>query len=629
VLISGQPPALWRAYDARQILDTCFGTGLDFLTAWQTWQRDSDRPPMLHYVALTDQPTSLGDLLADANHCEHIQALADELAAHWHGLQPGFHRFSLNDGRVLLTLCVGELSSMLRQQHFLADVVHLKTGSNGQAWDRWLVKALVRCCRRGTRLFGPMPDKNLLAHLVQCGFALELSPAQETASSQVNATAQSLPLAPLLLGQFNPHWNIKHGRFVGGATPQTTHAFQKPGTCAVIGAGLAGASVAAALARRGWQVQVLDAGAAPAAGASGLPAGLVVPHVSADDCTLSRLSRSGVRLMLQHARRLLHNGEDWADTGTLERRLDGAAGLAADQPLAGQAWSRPARQEPIAAEWLQATGGTDVDVENAIWHAQAAWLKPAQLVRAWLSQPGVTFQGHSAVAGLRREGHTWALLDATEQVLARVDRVVIANAMGAVPLMAAMTKALPDMGLLMPPLPALQGVQGQLSWGLHAGLVDDALPPFPVNGSGSLIPRVPSADGPAWFAGANYQTDSQTPFTLAESHAANLERLSDLLPGVGAAVSTRFAEGKVHLWQNIRCVTTDRLPLVGPLLALKADEAQSSVWLCAGMGSRGLTLSALCAELLAAQWSGEPLPVEASLAAALGTQRHARRSHKK
>jgi tRNA 5-methylaminomethyl-2-thiouridine biosynthesis bifunctional protein len=33
----------------------------------------------------------------------------------------------------------------------------------------------------------------------------------------------------------------------------------------------------------------------------------------------------------------------------------------------------------------------------------------------------------------------------------------------------------------------------------------------------------------------------------------------------------------------------------------------------AAMGSRGLTLALLCGELLAAQWHGEPLPIEARL----------------
>ena len=42
-------------------------------------------------------------------------------------------------------------------------------------------------------------------------------------------------------------------------------------------------------------LDVLDAALHPAAGASGLPAGLLVPHLSPADGLLSRLSRAGVR----------------------------------------------------------------------------------------------------------------------------------------------------------------------------------------------------------------------------------------------------------------------------------------------------------------------------------------------
>ena len=107
--------------------------------------------------------------------------------------------------------------------------------------------------------------------------------------------------------------------------------------------------MAAPLARRGCQVRVLDQAQAPAAGACGLPMGRVVPHLTVDDCVLSRLSRSGVMLILQQAYSLLRQGQDWNATGTSERRMDGPSGL------------------------------------PDIWHSQAAWLKPAQLVRAWLA----------------------------------------------------------------------------------------------------------------------------------------------------------------------------------------------------------------------------------------------------
>jgi tRNA 5-methylaminomethyl-2-thiouridine biosynthesis bifunctional protein len=38
------------------------------------------------------------------------------------------------------------------------------------------------------------------------------------------------------------------------------------------------------------------------------------------------------------------------------------------------------------------------------------------------------------------------------------------------------------------------------------------------------------------------------------------------------------------------------------------------------MGSRGLSFAGLCAELLAAQLHGEPLPIDSQLAKAMGTK---------
>ncbi len=613
--------ANWHDCSAWHILDTRFGAGLDFLTVWQAWRCDTARPSRLHYVALTDNPVTLAELLACAVGDAGKQALVSDLAVHWFGLTPGFHRFSFDDERVLLTLCVGELSPMLRQQQFLADAIHLKPGLDERPWDIWVVKSLVRCCRRGTRLVGTDLRSGLRSHLTQCGFEFDLRQDHDSALS-ANSDRDS---APVVEGQFNPHWVVKHSRSGPAAPRPSPHHLQTSGTCTVIGAGLAGAGVAAALARRDWQVQVLDAGQAPASGASGLPVGLIVPHVSVDDCTLSRLSRGGVRLMLQQAQRLLIQGQDWDATGTLERRFNSTAGIAWNRTQAEMAWSRLATQEPLAADWLRAAGHSEAELDQALWHTQAAWLKPAQLVQAWLAQPGITFRGKTTVAGLRREGKAWATLDAAGQVLTRTDRVVVANAMGALPLMA----SLQEQDLAMAPLPALQGVRGQLSWGLRAGLPDHVMPPFPVNGSGSLVPQVPSAAGPAWFAGANYQPETQALCSLAANHSENLARLANLLPLLGEALTPRFAQGSVNSWENTRCVTTDRLPLVGPLTAITADEVQSSVWLCVGMGSRGLTFSALCAELLAAQWHGEPLPIEASLATALGAQRHAERFLKK
>ena len=60
-----------------------------------------------------------------------------------------------------------------------------------------------------------------------------------------------------------------------------TPSRQAPGHALIIGAGIAGAAIAAALMRRGWRVTVAERHDRVAAGASGNPAGIHMPRVVA------------------------------------------------------------------------------------------------------------------------------------------------------------------------------------------------------------------------------------------------------------------------------------------------------------------------------------------------------------
>lgn len=571
----GLPPA-WRGQEAWRVLETHFAHGFNFLNTWQAWRDDLLRPRMLHYVAVTATPPGIDELLAGAQLCPKHLLLAQELALQWSGLLPGFHRLSFEGGHVLLTLCVGHLTAMLRAQQFAADSVYLVVQPVDEphrlaapSWNAWTAKALARCCRRGTTLAAPPDAAHLYAGLTSHGFEMVSDPA-DVAATSFNAVLRAC---------FNPRWSIKNTRkTLPGRALSIGH-------CAVIGAGIAGASVAASLARRGWQVRVLDQAQTPATGASGLPVGLVVPHVSADDCVLSRLSRSGVRLTLEQARSLLRQGQDWEATGTMERQLD---------------------RTPCAPD---------------IWHPQAAWLKPAPLVRAWLAQRGITFQGNAKVAALRKCGDEWELLDRQGDVLHRANQVVFANAGGATSLLEAVQADMPALRVCVNQVLDMRGVRGQVSWAMHAATPESAFPPCPVNGAGSIVPCVPmetnSTRSLAWFVGATYQPESQPAVPEKIDHEANLARLHRLTPKLGQALAGQFAAGAVNAWKNTRCVTADRLPAVGPL----DPTEHPTLWLCAGMGSRGLSFAVLCAELLAARWSGEPLPVDSGLARALEARR--------
>ena len=575
-------PAAWAGAPQWRILETGFGLGLNFLVTWAAWKADPARPRLLHFVSVEAFPASAEDLLQAAQAHPELLPLTEQLHAQFHGLTPGFHRLVFEGGCVLLTLCVGDAKAMLREQLFAADAVYLDGFSpqrNPDIWDEHTLKAVARCCRRGTRVASWTIARSVRDALRQCGFNVQKVPGVP-------------PKRDNLQAEFNPRWEPRRAPGMA-ALPVDV----QPGTCLVIGAGLAGASVAASLARRGWQVQVLDAGATPAAGASGLPAGVLAPHVSPDDSLLSRLSRAGVRATLQQAQTHLQHGADWQPGGVLEHRVDGSPGL--PTPIDTHHNSLPASAATLAA------AGLPPDAVGC-WHTTAAWIKPARLVAKLLAQPGIAFVPNTPVAQLLPYGDAWQALDSSGQVLAHADMAVVAAAYA-------------SGAVLNMPLP-LQPIRGQMSWGLRAADQSDAayFPPFPVNGDGSLVPAVPTPHGLAWYAGATFERDCADPMpepaTQAHNHQANFTRLQTLLPGTAQHLAAVFADAaQLQSWSQIRCASPDRLPLVGTIAP--------GLWVSTAMGSRGISLAVLCGELLAARLHGEPLPLEQRLAQALGMER--------
>lgn len=114
----------WAGRAQWRILDLGTGPGLrEFLATWAAWREDDARPRLLHYVACTAQPLDSQEVVRAARPDAPAQALARQLAEHLWGLLPGVHRVSLEDGRVLLTLLVGDTQRLLRQQRPVADTV--------------------------------------------------------------------------------------------------------------------------------------------------------------------------------------------------------------------------------------------------------------------------------------------------------------------------------------------------------------------------------------------------------------------------------------------------------------------------------------------------------------------------
>jgi len=583
-------PLAWQGQRHWHVLETGFGLGLSFLATWQAWRQDPQRPDRLFFTSIEAWPVSTQDILQSVQAWPELQPLADQLSRAWKGLLPGLHRLVFEGGQVQLTLCIGPAEKMLREVDVAADSVFLDGFSpevNPDMWSLHTLKAVARLCRMGTRVASWCVKRGVREDLAQCGFAVSRANGLPPKSHRLEAV-------------FQPAW-----------TPRTRlrAPMQQGRSALVLGAGLSGSAVACSLARRGWTVTVLDAGSGVGAGASGLPAGLTAPHVSPDDSVLSRITRAGVRATLQRCTELLQPNIDWAWTGVLEHRVEGKRALPTGEgwPAQGHEWSTPATPEQIADAGLP-------EQAQALWHAMAAWLRPRPLVAAQLATPGIEVRWNTRVHALRQCPEGWQALDAQGQVMAQAQQLVVAGGFH--------TRALlPDAPLPLNPL------RGQISMGpldALAPALRAQLPTVPVNGHGSFITGVPlpaeHGGGPGWYLGSTFERACPETVLRDEDHAANHARLASLLPVLSEPMRAAFALDRVLAWAGLRCTLPDRMPAVGPVQPAVLPGLQ----VCAGMGARGISLSVLCGELIAAQLEGEPLPLSPSLAAHLSAHRFGR-----
>jgi tRNA 5-methylaminomethyl-2-thiouridine biosynthesis bifunctional protein len=482
--------------------------------------------------------------------------------------------------------------------------------------------------------WGLLPGIHRLRFALNTTSKIRVGPSAETVLSSHTSNDRDAILALTLCVGTHDAWpefaEVLHAHPTGPCIPPVDAPALDERKVTIIGSGIAGAGTARALAERGWQVTVLDAGDAPAEGASGLPVGVVAPHTSHDDSGVSRLSRAGLRLMEQTMRLLLTEGVDWGCTGVRERRLPGKT-----------------RRGGVPLSWLGMDANTAKDwthkappptPDDAYWHPRGAWLRPAQLVRALLNHPNIRWQGHAKVDALKRitretqeasnaqtpqttnqahltntDASKWQVLQ-NGKVLAESTRVVLAAGPGSAALIATATQD--------GSAPRINPLRGQVSWGLMADVpAGSYMPATPVNGNGSFVHNITSPDGPAWYTGATYDRINGDARLLDADHAENLERLHALEPDTAHALGPLFATvgtdaPRVRGWAGVRCGVHDRLPMTG-----RVPNAPEGLYMNAAMGSRGLTLALLCGELLAAQWHGEPLAIEARLAKFLDATR--------
>lgn len=590
LLPASRSPSAWAGATRWGVLENGFGLGLNFLATRVAWESDPDRPTQLFYTAIEAWPPDASDLVRSAAPYPELQQAAGELAAQWSGLSRGVHRLQFAQGQIQLTLVIAPIRQALRELSGQYDSIYLDGFSpvrNPEMWNSEVIAGIARHANPGARAATWCVARSVRDALAANQFHVERVPGLPPKRQALRASYQPVHVhaRPLPMGHVH-----------------------SAGACAVIGAGLAGAAAAHALARRGWQVTVLDRADYPAAGASAVPAGLFVPHVTPDDDSLARLSRAGIRATLAFARGTLTPNVDYAASGVLERPTPGKRRLPQTWPPESPGFSHGPRS-PITQEKVGAASATLDKFHPALWHPQAGWMRPAALVAALLATSSVSFQGKTPIRSVQPEGVRWRLV--SDRPLPLFDLVVIAA-------------GLETAALAVAPWLPLHALAGQVAYGAQPLT---GSPTFPVNGNGYLIPLPADVGRLGWVSGSTFARDQTHSVQTAAAHAANAAQLAALLPATAAAVARAWGNGSTHAWSGVRATLPDHLPAIGACAPVprRLGTARTAlpIQVLTGLGARGLSLALLCAHILAAQLHAEPLPVSRSLARRLQASRFA------
>ena len=549
-------PDAWAGRSRFVVGELGFGTGLNIAALLDLWRRE--RPPegRLHIFSIEAFPVSREDAARALARWPELEAVAAPLLAGWPRRASGFHRVELPALNTTLDLAVMEVETALRQWGGRADAWFLDgfaPSTNPQMWRQEVLDLIAARSAPGARAATFTVAGMVRRGLEAAGFTVAKQPGHGRKRERLEAHA---PHAP-------------------AADPPAP-------TVAILGAGIAGASLARAFRALGVTPTLFDARGA-GSGASGNPAGLVSPRLDAGLGPAARLYAQAfaraVDLYADQPQAIIARGAMQLETADRDGgRFDVVA--ASDIFEAG-ALARLSDEAMSAALGEAAPGGLAM--------ADAIVLQPAALLAAWTGtvSPGVA-------ASIETRDGRQAILDADGALLCLADIVCIAAGH-------ASAAFAPDL--------TLQPVRGQASWtrDRHAA---------PAVSKGGYV--IPLADGGLLF-GATFDRDDADESLREGDHERNRALLAQTLP----VLAGRLADSPVTGRAGIRAATRDRLPLAGAL------PGAPGCFILSGLGSRGFCTAPLLAEHVAALALGAPTPLPADLAAVVDPARFAERARRR
>ncbi|WP_406663378.1 bifunctional tRNA (5-methylaminomethyl-2-thiouridine)(34)-methyltransferase MnmD/FAD-dependent 5-carboxymethylaminomethyl-2-thiouridine(34) oxidoreductase MnmC [Gallaecimonas sp. GXIMD1310] len=568
---NGLPERFGEHQGAFVIAETGFGTGLNFLAAWRAFRQHRGPAARLHFISTEKYPLSQADLATALAAWPQLAELSQQLQDAYPPALPGCHRLLFDNGLVTLDLWLGDIKELLPSWQCPA----------GGLVDAWF-------------LDGFAPAKN--PDMWQPALFAQMARLAKPGGTFATFTAAGFVRRGLLAAGFDaqkvPGFGRKRDMLAGAlVAPKSKPApalYDRPeatdtDSIAIIGAGLAGASCAWQLRRRGIKATLFCQDSTPATGASGNPQGAMYPLLNLEHDAVSQLFASAYG----YSRRIVR-------TSGVTQGLDGLLQLALDDKLSE-------RYQRLADTFAPLCRYVDADEAStlaglpqpypALYFADAGWLRPPALVN-WLLADTPVHPNTTITAIKPATAGGWQLFT-EQQSLGVFSQVILAAGAGNI-----------DFAEKLP----LTAVRGQIST-VPASKPLTALKTVLCH-NGYMTP----ADNGSLCIGASFIRQDRNCELRDSEHQDNLAKVARSFPDASWCPETVNGGNA-----GTRVVLRDHLPVVGALpdsrgyhgqdITQASATAWDGLWLLGGLGARGVTSALLCADVLVSQMLAEPQPL--------------------
>ena len=276
-------------------------------------------------------------------------------------LIPGFHRINFLEDNVCLTLIFGDVRDTISQLQAKVDAWYFDgfaPAKNPELWTGEVFKQAIRCSNDDATCSTFSSAKKVQENLSSAGFSIEKIPGYGRKRE-------------MLKGLYQPSMT-------------TPNIYSPKKRAIIIGAGIAGASIAQSLAERSFEVSVFEREKEVASKASGNMAGMLMPYLSNKPDSVSAFYFSAYTYVLRDIERLKEAGH------VIKGQQAGLIRLITSKRLSKLYENLTSFDFPedfvnkLSAKEVEKVSGIQT-INNALYFPKGWWVSPPDYVKAKLN----------------------------------------------------------------------------------------------------------------------------------------------------------------------------------------------------------------------------------------------------